>query len=108
MSIVDLWDDDCENAWKSLVKAVSEAGVLHAPHPTAEFVVTTDASNLAMGGIVSQLVDGELRTIGHWSRLLRGPEVRYPTHEKELFAIVSCLKAYAHLLQGRNQGSLRS
>lgn len=80
---------------------VISAGVLAAPHPAAPFRITTDGSAIAVGGQISQIIDGEERTVAFYSRKCRGPEQSYPAHELELLAIVSILKAFGWLLQGR-------
>ena len=56
----------------------------------------TDASGFAIGGVSMQ----EGRPIAYESRKLTGSQLRWPTHKKELFAVVHCLKTWRHYLGG--------
>ena len=58
------------------------------------FEVHTDASDFAIGGVLMR--DG--RPIAYESKKLDGCQRRWPTHEKELFAVVYCLKLWQHYL----------
>ena len=59
----------------------------------------TDASNVAVGEILSQGKLGEDRPIAYASRTLQGPELRFtkhPVYEKEALAIVFGVRHYRH------------
>ena len=77
--------------------------VLAAPDLSKEFIVTTDASDFALGAILSQMdekikVDHACR---YASRCLRGPELRYSTYDRELLAIVFAKHQFPSFLYGR-------
>lgn len=64
-------------------------------------ITTTDASNVAIGAMLSQ---GELpndREIHFFSRTLNEAQKRYSTIQKELLAIVEAIKAFRVYLYGR-------
>ena len=69
-----------------LKQALVEAPVLRAPDFTKPFLVRTDASDYAIGAVLSQSWDGADLPVAFESRKLSPPESRYPTHEKELLA----------------------
>ncbi|XP_070167365.1 uncharacterized protein [Polyergus mexicanus] len=62
--------------------------VLKYPDFTQEFIVTTDASDYAIGVVLSQRKVGNDRPIAYTSRVLSRAEQNYNTTEKELLAIV--------------------
>ncbi|KAL0444386.1 UNVERIFIED_CONTAM: Transposon Tf2-11 polyprotein [Sesamum latifolium] len=59
------------------------------------FVVETNASDFALGGVLMQ--DGP---VAFESRKLKDVERRYSVHEKELLAVVHCLRLWRHYLLG--------
>jgi len=67
--------------------------VLQIPDFSTEFVLVTDASNIAVSAVLHQRLGGELALISYDSQLLTGAEKRYSTYEKECLTIIfSCEK----------------
>jgi len=62
--------------------------ILSYPDFTSEFLITTDASDLAIGAVLSQSPIGQDRPIAYVSRILNKAERNYNTMEKELLAVV--------------------
>jgi hypothetical protein len=60
------------------------------------FEVHTDASDFALGGVLMQ----EGHPVAYESRKLNQTERRYSAHEKELLAVVHCLRGWRHYLLG--------
>ena len=60
-----------------------------------------DASDEAIGAELAQEVDGAFNPIAFESRKLTPAERNYPTHERELLALVHALKTWRHYLEGR-------
>ncbi|POM64423.1 Retrotransposable element, partial [Phytophthora palmivora] len=65
--------------------------VLQLPDFARRFFVTTDASDIAVGGVLSQVHDSGEHPVAFLSRKLSDTERRWPAHEKELYAIKFCL-----------------
>lgn len=57
-------------------------------------MITTDASNEALGAVLSQIIQGEDRPVAFASRTLKDAEKNYSTTEKELLAIVWGVKHF--------------
>lgn len=95
------WSEERLSAFEALKDALAANIFFAAPHPTAPLTVATDASKIAIGGVLRQIIDGRLHTAGFYSRNLLPAKMRYSTHDIELLAIVDTLKAYQHLLIGR-------
>ncbi|KAK3021939.1 hypothetical protein RJ639_046138 [Escallonia herrerae] len=76
--------------------AMSEDPVLVLPDVSKSFEVHTDASDFALGRVLMQ----EGHPVAYESRKLNETECRYTTHEKELLAVVHCLRIWRHYLLG--------
>jgi len=75
--------------------------VLVAPDLDKEFRVEADASNYATGGVLSMKCSDDLwRPIAFISKSLSDTERNYEIHDKEMLAIVRCLEAWRHFLEG--------
>ncbi len=71
--------------------------ILKYPDFQKKFTVTTDASNFALGAILSQ----EGHPIYYASRTLNNHEQKYSTIEKELLAVVWATKNFGPYIFGR-------
>ncbi|RVW69261.1 Retrovirus-related Pol polyprotein from transposon 17.6 [Vitis vinifera] len=89
------WDERCQQAFENLKKAVTEE-VLALPDHTKVFEVHTDASDFAIGGVLMQ----DRHPIAFESRKLNDTERRYTVQEKEMTAIIHCLRTWRHYLLG--------
>jgi hypothetical protein len=89
------WTDKCEETKLQLIKAITSAPVLQPPDYSKKFTVTTDASNHALGAVLSQ--DG--KPIEFLSKKFNDTEINWATHEKELFAMVYAINQWRHYLQ---------
>ena len=74
--------------------------MLALPDPKRQFVVQTDASDFALGGVIMQDFGSGLQPIAYESRKLRGAELNYSTYDKEMLGIVHCCKTWWHYLAG--------
>ena len=64
------------------------------------FILDTDASAFAIGGVLSQEQDDEKKVIAYGSKALSRPERNYCVTRRELLAIVVFLKKYRHYVGG--------
>ena len=66
-----------------------------------EIRVEADASDFAMGGVLSMKCEDEKwRPVAYMFKLLNEAERNYETHNKEMSAIIQCLEAWRHFLEG--------
>lgn len=66
-----------------------------------EFVLDTDASAFCIGGVLSQIKDGNEQVIAYFSKSLSRPEQNYCVTRRELLAVVESVKHFHHYLYGR-------
>ena len=90
------WSQAQTDAFAALKQAIAAAPVLCVPDPTRPFTVNTDASNFAIGAVLSQ----NDRPVAFESRKLKPAETRYPVHDREMLAIIYALKKWRHYLLG--------
>ncbi len=62
------WGDEQEQAFINLKDALCKALVLAYPDRDVPYVVDTDASNLVIGALLSQVQDGEEKVIMYGSK----------------------------------------
>lgn len=96
-----LWSEECEIGFKKLKEALMSPQVLTFPNFNETFIVTTDASDFAMGAILSQGEVPHDRPIQYFSKTLNSAQRNYSTIEKELLSIVTAIGQYRHFLYGR-------
>jgi hypothetical protein len=95
------WKEECEAAFEELKLRLVTSPVLAMPADEGEYRLDTDASNLAIGAVLSQVQDGEERVIAYASRMLSTPERNYCVTRKELLAVVHFTKQFRPYLLGR-------
>jgi hypothetical protein len=95
------FNGDCKEAFEKCKQLLTQTPILQYPNFEREFILTTDASNFAIGSILSQGKIGEDLPIAYASRTLNGAETRYSTIEKELLAIIWSVKHFRPYLFGR-------
>ena len=96
------WTQECEQSFIKLKSILSSEPLLQYPDFMQPFIVTTDASNIAIGCILSQGKIGEDKPIAYASRKLNDAETRYSTFDKEFLAIIWGCKHYRTYLLGRS------
>ena len=96
-----VWEQDQQRSFAQLKVAMTTAPVLIFPDFDREFVLTTDASLTAVGGILQQDHGRGLQPIAFASKKLNAAEIRYSAYERELLGIVWAVGQWRHYLQGR-------
>ena len=96
------WTAQCEEAFNRLKSLLSTYPILAYPNYNEPFFLETDASNIGLGCVLSQVdpKTNKLRPISYASRLLNKPETNYSTTDKEALAIVWGLKKYRYVIYG--------
>lgn len=95
------WSPEAERAFQELKQALCRQPVFMAPDFSREFVVQTDASEVGLGAVMSQVVNGEEHPVIYLSRKLSPAERNYAIVEKEGLAIKWVLDSLRYYLLGR-------
>ena len=69
------------------------------PEWDKEFILFTDASNIAIGGILSQIRDGKEKVIEYYSKGLSKAEQHWSTTDKEMLALKSSMEHFEKYLR---------
>ena len=88
-------------AFNQLKTVLQNAPVLQLADQQKDYIVTTDASDYAMGAVLSQVWDDGEHPVAFESRKMNPAEQNYPTHERELLAVIHALRTWRHYLLGR-------
>ena len=94
------WRPEHQKSFEILRDKLCCEPLLQYPDFNKPFVVTTDASDFALGAVLSQGPIGRDLPISYASRTLQSAEVNYSTTEKELLAIVFAVKHFRPYLYG--------
>ena len=88
------WEKEQQQAFDKLKEIFTTRPVLAAPDLDKEFRVEADASNYAIGGVLSMKCSDKLgRPVAFISKSLSDIERNYEIHDKEMLVIVRCLEA---------------
>ena len=86
------WGKSEEKAFEDLKDRFCRAPVLSHWDPSLPTFLETDCSGFALGGALIQERDGVRRPVGFYSQKLNTAEINYDIHDKEMLAVVACLK----------------
>ena len=86
-------------AFEELKKKLTSAETLAIPDFTKPFKLVTDASQIGLGGVLMQLD----RPIAYESKKFSTTESNYSTTDRELYAVVHCLKKWKVYMIGNSE-----
>jgi hypothetical protein len=92
------WEEACDEAFETLKGILVKVQVLKLPDFDKDFKIHSDASDFAIGEVIVQ----EGRLVAFESKKLNGTERRWPTHEKEMWAVIHCLKTWGHYIGSKD------
>ena len=79
-SVQDIAFDKCK-------KAITKVSTLAHPDPNAQVEIWTDASDFAMGAVLSQKQGRYWMPLSYWSRRFNNSQMNYSPFDKELLAL---------------------
>ena len=92
------WNNGAEESFQRIKKELCEAPVLGMPTEKAMYVLDTDASVVAISGILHQKQEWNgktvLRPIAYGSKVLSDTEMKYGAPKAEMFAVVTFVEKY--------------
>ena len=98
-----VWGNEEQTAFDTLKRVITEGPILRLPDPDLSFVVTTDASDKAVGAVLTQRSQDTNfdHPVAFHSRKMKPSEMNYAPWAKELLAIVDALKVWRQYLDGQ-------
>ena len=95
------WEEKQQKAFKKLKRRFTMEPVLIIPDLDKEMRVKPDTSDFATEEVLLMKCEDERwRPLAYISKSLNEAERNYKTHDKEILAIIKCLEAWRHFLEG--------
>src|SRR5436189_4797982 len=95
------WGEKLEEAFKAIKKKLISAPILIYPDFKKEFILSTDASNIALGAVIHQKGDDGLEhVIAYENKTLNKAEQNYSTTELECLTVVWAIEKFDYYLEG--------
>ena len=94
------WSLECEEAFNELKRRFTTAPILEHYDPTLPCIIETDASDFAIGAILSQPHGKRLHPVAFMSRKMDKAELNYEIYDKEMLAVVVAFKEWRRYLEG--------
>ena len=92
------WTDEAQVSFENIKRELCEAPVLGMPTEKGMFVLDTDASVVAISGILHQEQEWNgrtvLRPIAYGSKVLSDTEMKYGAPKAEIFAVITFVEKY--------------
>ncbi|KAH8413882.1 hypothetical protein KR222_003403, partial [Zaprionus bogoriensis] len=95
------WTSERVAAFDECKRSVAEAVQLAHPCPNAKLALICDASDVAIGAALEQLVEDSWQPLGFFSKKMTNTEKNYSTYDRELLAVYESIKYFKHWLEGR-------
>ena len=95
------WTADCEAAFQTIKEELAKATMLRHPLPNATLAITTDASKVAIGGVLEQRGKFGWEPLAFFSARLNPRERKWPPFDRELLAAFKSIRHFRHLVEGR-------
>ena len=97
------WGAEQQKAFEILKQKLLEAPILITPDPNKPYMLQTDASNYAVGAVLSQMDDKKRdHPVAYISRTLKKAEINYSATERECLAMIYAIKAFRPILYGKH------
>ena len=96
------WNKEAESAFSESKQILANATLLVHPDSTAQLNITCDASDVAVGGVLQQFLNGMWQPLSFFSKKLNPAETRYSALDRELLAVYATIKHFRHNLERRN------
>lgn len=96
------WGSEQKEAFDKIKQAFLNATIIMHPDCSKTFYIQCDGSDYAIGGTLFQRsLSGEREVLAYTSVTLKGSQLRYTVTEKEMMALVHCLRQWRNLILGR-------
>jgi transposase InsO family protein len=98
----NIWGPAQDEAIRKLKEVTTTAPLLIYPDFNKPLILTTDASQHALGYVLSQATEEGERPVAYGSRLLKGAEKNYSNTDREMLAVITGMQHYRSYVYGRH------
>ena len=95
------WTPECQTSFNATKEALAQASMLFHPRKGCQLALTTDASNLAVGGVLEQRGPKGWEPIAFYSSKLEPHQRNWPPYDRELLGCFKSVRHFKHMLEGR-------
>ncbi len=92
------WDEACHETFETLKGILVKTPMLKLPDFDKKFKIQCDAYDFVIKGVLIE--DGRL--VAFENKKLNEIEQRWPTHGKEMWAMIHCLKTWGHYIRSKD------
>ena len=92
------WTEEANKALETIKERMTKPPFISFSDPNLPYILITDASDTALGGVLCQKKGEEYRIIGTVSKCFNPTERKWSTTEREAYAIVYCVKKFSYFL----------
>ena len=92
------WQESDIASFNELKKRLAQELALYQPDFEQPFILRCDASDHAIGAVLSQIIDGKERPVGFYSRKLTSSQLNWAPKEKEMYAVVAALLKWSGVI----------
>jgi len=96
-----VWSERQQTAFEKLKQILCSEQVLAYTNFDSQFILTTDASKVAVAAILSQVQDGVERPISFASRQMNPTEQNFSTTEAEMLSVTWAIRHFRCYLSGK-------
>lgn len=96
------WTPAAQQSFDALKHCLTNAPILAYPDFALPFILATDASNVGMGAVLSQMQNGDERVIAYASWTFSSAQRNYSVTERECLAVITSMKYFRPYLAGNS------
>ena len=97
----DPWDAETIAAFETCKAELANAILLAQPIEGITLLLSTDASDTAIGASLKQVSNDKLSSIAFFSKKFSDIQMKYSIYDQELLTIYKSIKYFKHILQSR-------
>lgn len=94
------WSKEADAAFLKIKSVLTSPNVLANPDFRAPFIIESDASDVAVGAVLVQVINGTKRPIAFFSKKLSATQRKYAPTEKECLGVILAIQKFRHYVEG--------
>lgn len=94
------WTEEADLAFQKVKAALVTAPVLMMPDYSKPFLLQTDASDVGIGAVLTQEIEGEERVVAFLSKKLTSAQQKYHVTERECLAVLMAIERFRPYIEG--------